>query len=278
MNEARREEDGAPESAIAEARPWGERLEEPVPPRPACLNCGARLRGPFCHACGQEDRDPAPPLRDLFADLLAAAFNWDSRLLVSLRDLLRRPGRATVEYNAGRRVSRASPLRLYMAVSVLFIGAATIAGETAIGGTAATAVAGDDAQAREIWRWVARSAGWSMFLLVPAFAALLKLLYLQSGRPYVHHLIFAVHYHAFTFLVLTPLLLLVLVAPGTWLLYPTAAALTWIAVWAVLALRRVHGETWGKTILKSAVALWTYFSIVVPLGSIPVALLLGLLL
>lgn len=240
-----------------------------------CLNCGTPLRGPYCHRCGQEDRDPAPPLRVLLSDLLEAALDWDSRLLVTLRELLFRPGRPTAAYNAGRRASRASPLRLYVAVSVLFVAAATLAGEATIGEVPVSAGAGD-AEVRNVWPWLTRGMGWSMFLLVPAFAGLLKLLYLRSGRPYVHHLIFGVHFHAFAFLVLTPVLLLVVVSSGEWLVYLTGAAMLWITVWHVLALRRIHGEGWAKTIFKSLVVLWLYFSFVVPVGSIPVALLLGL--
>ncbi len=46
-----------------------------------------------------------------------------------------------------------------------------------------------------------------MFFLLPLFAMSLKLLYLRTKRLYVEHLVFLLHVHAFTFLVLTPLLL-----------------------------------------------------------------------
>jgi len=39
-----------------------------------------------------------------------------------------------------------------------------------------------------------------MFLLMPLFALLLKLLYIRSGRYYMQHLIFSIHFHAFVFL------------------------------------------------------------------------------
>jgi protein-S-isoprenylcysteine O-methyltransferase Ste14 len=41
-----------------------------------------------------------------------------------------------------------------------------------------------------------------MFLLMPLFAMLLKLLYIRTGRYYMQHLIFSIHFHAFVFLVI----------------------------------------------------------------------------
>lgn len=44
------------------------------------------------------------------------------------------------------------------------------------------------------------SLAWVMFALVPIFALLLGILWRRSGFLYVHHLVFALHYHAFAFL------------------------------------------------------------------------------
>ncbi|WP_229445499.1 DUF3667 domain-containing protein [Massilia sp. Leaf139] len=73
-------------------------------------------------------------------------------------------------------------------------------------------------------------APYAIFLLMPVFAALLKLLYFGSGRRYGEHLLFALHTNAFAFLALSLLLLLpdfiplVGFALGVWLVFylPTA--------------------------------------------------------
>lgn len=246
----------------------------------ACLNCGAALQGPYCHRCGQKGRDPDPTLRELLSDLLEMALNWDSRLLVTLRHLVLRPGLATAEYNAGRRARYVSPIRLYLVVSVLFLTAATLAGEAAIETAELTAEvrapqveAGGEA--RDVWSWVVRGFGWSMFLLVPGFAGLLKLLYLRSGRRYVHHLVFAVHYHSFAFLALMPLLVLALVTPGIWLAFLAAGVMLWIGLWLLPAMRRAYGQPWSWTVLKAGVLAWLYFTLLVPLGTIPMAVVLA---
>jgi hypothetical protein len=57
-------------------------------------------------------------------------------------------------------------------------------------------------------RALSNYAPYAIFALMPVFAALLKLLYLGSGRRYGEHLLFALHTNAFAFLMLSVLLIL----------------------------------------------------------------------
>ncbi len=82
-----------------------------------------------------------------------------------------------------------------------------------------------------------------MFLLLPLFAALLKLVYVRSGRRYVEHLIFSLHFHSFVFILLTAALLSL--QAWVWLV-----AFGLFYVYLYLAMKRVYGQGWGKTWLK----------------------------
>jgi hypothetical protein len=89
-----------------------------------------------------------------------------------------------------------------------------------------------------------------MFLLLPVFAGILKLLYLRSSRFYVEHFVFVLHTHAFIFgtftlSILPPLLL------------------AWAAVYLYLALRRVYGQGYRKTALKYWCLGWLYFWVLI---------------
>lgn len=88
------------------------------------------------------------------------------------------------------------------------------------------------------------------FLLLPIFALLLKGLYLRSGRLYAEHLIFALHIHAFLFIVL--LLVTLLNLTGVGFLVSAAPFLGTIgpAAYLLVALRRVYAQGWIKTTLK----------------------------
>lgn len=56
---------------------------------------------------------------------------------------------------------------------------------------------------RELLAGLARNVPRAVFLLLPIFALILKLLYLRQKRLYVGHFVFALHVHAFAFLLFT---------------------------------------------------------------------------
>lgn len=46
-----------------------------------CLNCGAELKGVYCHCCGQEAVDKTPTIRGFVMTYIDNAFLWDSQFL-----------------------------------------------------------------------------------------------------------------------------------------------------------------------------------------------------
>ena len=93
-----------------------------------CANCGAALRGDYCHACGQPVKGLVRHFSSVVGDVLDSVFSWDSRTPRTLWPLLRHPGFVTREYLAGRRVRYVSPVRLFFFLAVLtfFIGKLTL--------------------------------------------------------------------------------------------------------------------------------------------------------
>jgi hypothetical protein len=91
----------------------------PEPTPAACLNCGARLDGPYCHACGQPVKGMIRPLSSMLHDVADTLFEFDSRTVQTLVPLYLRPGFLTREYFAGRRVRYVTPFRLYFFLSVI---------------------------------------------------------------------------------------------------------------------------------------------------------------
>lgn len=197
-----------------------------------CPNCGEPLSGRFCSACGQ-DQQADRSVKALLAAFIDDAFDVDSRVWRSLRLLLTRPGLLSVEHRAGRRARYLPPVRLYLVGSVLFFTAVTLApeGVVRVGSTEMIPADGveeaglPEEQAPASGNGEAQSPGrlqaaferaseepqrledmflgslaWVMFALVPIFALFVRTLWRGSGFLYVHHLIFALHYHAFAFL------------------------------------------------------------------------------
>jgi hypothetical protein len=94
--------------------------------------------------------------------------------------------------------------------------------------------------------------GGAMFLLLPAFALYLKLVYLNRRLRYTEHLVFALHLHAFWFVALA------LVLPGLPWLSPLA--LLPIPVYGLLAQRRVYGGRIGPMLARAAVVSALYLA------------------
>lgn len=85
-----------------------------------CLNCGTALQGPFCHYCGQPDKNLLRFFPALMRELLEDFLDFDSRFMRTLKPLLFRPGKLTRDYLDGRRFRYVPPLRLYIFSSLAF--------------------------------------------------------------------------------------------------------------------------------------------------------------
>jgi hypothetical protein len=83
-----------------------------------------------------------------------------------------------------------------------------------------------------------------IFLMMPVFALILKVLYVRRKRYYVEHVVFALHVHAFTFL----MILVMLIAPGSGAL--NALLGLWLTLYVFFALRTVYDQGWVKTFVK----------------------------
>ncbi len=85
-----------------------------------CRNCGAQADVFYCPVCGQETRIELPTVRHFLAEFAEQTFALQGQLWRTLHSLLFKPGKLTLEYVAGRRQRYVRPLRLYLALSILF--------------------------------------------------------------------------------------------------------------------------------------------------------------
>ncbi|MCK8492482.1 DUF3667 domain-containing protein [Spirosoma sp. RP8] len=89
-----------------------------------------------------------------------------------------------------------------------------------------------------------------MFILMPFVAILLLLFYFRRGRFYYEHLIFSVHIHTVLFLLFS------IALATTFFANPKLSSSVllwtfWISwLYFLLSIKRVYGQSWGKTILK----------------------------
>lgn len=88
-----------------------------------------------------------------------------------------------------------------------------------------------------------------VFVLLPVFALLLKLLYIRRDRYYMEHFVFALHAHAFFFV----MFLIMLLLPS-----PAGIIVLWMMLYVWLAMKRVYGQGWFRTTVKWWVLGWSY--------------------
>lgn len=86
-----------------------------------CLNCGAELKGVYCHVCGQEVTDKTITVSGFIIEYINNAYNWDSKFLKTIWTLIRRPGCLTNEFLSGKIISQEHPLKLNMFLLFVFI-------------------------------------------------------------------------------------------------------------------------------------------------------------
>jgi hypothetical protein len=120
-----------------------------------CMNCGTPLRGPFCHHCGQPDKNLVRFFPVLMRELMEDFLDLDSRFVRTIKPLLFLPGKLTRDYLDGKRFRYVPPLRLYLFSSIAFFFVAAVAAEsnfvikeTEEGGVQVTRSTGADADAQ----------------------------------------------------------------------------------------------------------------------------------
>lgn len=201
-----------------------EMLEQPLEAARAwtCPACHAPVATPFCPRCGEE---PVPPadltLRGLAAKLLHAFTSIDARAARTLRDLLRHPGRPTLDWTRGLRKPYVAPFQIFLLANVLFFSLQWLTGENVFSSTLESHLHQQDwsefAQARVARRLEAMQVPLAQYapvfdravvlhakslivLMAMVFAAVLPLAFVRARRPFMVHVVFALHVYTFLLL------------------------------------------------------------------------------
>ncbi len=216
---------------------------------PVCTNCNQRLihDAHYCANCGQSITQFQRPLRPVLTDMLHETLDIDGRLVLTLKTLLFKPGFLTLEYCNGKRQKYTPPLRLYLAISIIFFLLLSVL----------------DMNHGELDDGIFLRTEYYprlMFVLLPLYALLLQLLF--RGTFYISNLIFAIHIHCIsylTFMVMLPLEAYEYIHPILIILqFPL---LFYLLIYAVLAMKNYYDQSWPKTASKFAAITLSYMMI-----------------
>ena len=204
-----------------------------------CLNCGQALteRARYCPACGQSTRILRRPWLQALREVLDELFDFDGRMLQSLRLLLTQPGRLPLDYNDGRRVAHTSPVRMYLLISLLFFFVLPV-------------IVPPTPEAAPEHHFAVDLYSRGMFLLLPIYALLLKLFYRRFF--YLEHLVYSAYLFSAMFIAIGAMMAIEELSNRYLLLLGVQLVILAYVLWYLAAsLRTCYTEGWGKSVLKA---------------------------
>ncbi len=103
-----------------------------------------------------------------------------------------------------------------------------------------------------------------LFVLIPIFALILKLIFIRKQIYFVDHAVFTLHYHAFAFLIMLLLLIIYLTTgyalPVNWLFIV-------LLLYLYIAMKNFYRQTYFKTFRKFFSLLFLYFFVLIFSGA-----------
>ena len=214
-----------------------------------CKNCNQTIdqQARYCDVCGQSTTSYDRPFFVVIKEMLHELLDIDGRLWLTIKTLLFRPGLLTKEYNQGKRVKYTPPLRLYLVFSILFfLFYSEIPFEV-------------EAQHQGI-PTVSEYYPKLMFMLLPVYALILTIFF--RNTYYLGNLVFAIHIHCITYLVLmitTPLEyieerhIVFVILQVLFLIY--------LVVYLLMAMRLNYAQGWFQTTWKYLTTFMIYMAL-----------------
>ena len=86
-----------------------------------CAACGTGLNGRYCHACGQDTEARPRPLREMAYEAFSETSLIDGQGVRTLVALVTRPSRILIAYREGAGSLYASPVKIFVVVTALFL-------------------------------------------------------------------------------------------------------------------------------------------------------------
>ena len=99
-----------------------------------------------------------------------------------------------------------------------------------------------------------------MFILIPLFAGVLKMIYIRRTHLYIKHIVHALHVHSFAYLMygLSLLVIFKLVGDEAWRGIIAGVVFIGVSTYVYVSFIRVYKQHWFKTLIKFNIVGFTY--------------------
>jgi len=214
-----------------------------------CKNCQTQLQDDtkFCSHCGQSAASLNRPFLDVAKEMTHELLDIDGKLWLTLRTMLAKPGKLTHEFNQGKRVKYTPPLRLYLAISILFF---------IVFPKVYQVFAPDILLTESMLSYYSKA----MFVLFPVFALIVQLFFRQTY--YVGNLVFSMYLHSMAYIILMVIAPLEAMEKSHVIFFllqiPPILYLTW---YVLIAFKVVYQQAWWQIIIKSFAIYMIYMAL-----------------
>lgn len=272
-----------------------------------CPNCDKKQKKghKYCPKCGQRNTTHKVSFFILLEDLFREELHLNNKSLRSIKLLVFHPGALTRAYIEGRKKSMLTPTKLFIWTGFLLIALLlptvnqlesdsddalikfNVNGKTEQSTYDESTLRGKlgnyfreqgeeaNEHPREFMQKALRRFPFVLLAILPLFALFLKLMYRKRKMYFLEHLVFLLHFHAFTFLILSLLLVLMLTFPTVTFLNKLAFAILFI--YLLISYKEVYRHRWPGTIIRG-LFLSIFFLVTVPVFLILLSLIISLIL
>ena len=219
-----------------------------------CKNCGTPLAGPYCHNCGQKATDLKQSFWGFIAEYFANSFQFDTRILPTLKEMFIHPGKLTQEFCKGRINSYVHPLKMNMFLLVIVIAVVALVINP-------SANVSDDqtnaALSSELNSLIKTYLPIFILLMTPVLGLVVQLFNIRKKRPFMEHFVFALHFAAVVEIFMVPKMLVDQFFNNAWI---DIVFYAMMLLYMMFALRRVYAGTgWAVAFIKSVAIVFSYF-------------------
>ena len=226
--------------------------------REVCKNCGSPLFGPYCSKCGQQATDLNQSFWSFIKEYLGNAFQFDTRLLPTLKEMIIHPGKLTQEFFKGRINSYVHPLKMNMFMLVVIVAIMAFSMNPT-----SNIIENEEAEilSSGLMNLLKTYLPVFILLMTPVLGLVIQLFNLRKKRPFMEHFVFALHFASFLEMFLLLKMAVSYFCNNAWVdLFFYAV----IVMYMMLSLRRVYADTgWTGAFFKSVAIVFFYFAAVV---------------
>ncbi|MFN3405337.1 MAG: DUF3667 domain-containing protein [Cytophagaceae bacterium] len=185
-----------------------------------CYNCSKDFDGLYCNHCGQKKFDRQDfNIKEFSKEFADDLFDFDSKIFNTLKLLVLKPGKLTIDYISGKQRTYISPVKLYLVIiTVNFLVYSFFDNYSPIESSYLLQLGNIDWVNNVLQTKIQKSGitqeaffhelnlaannafSISLYFIIFIFAFVLKLYYFKKGRFYIEHLIFCLYFMSFGFL------------------------------------------------------------------------------